>query len=119
MASRPRGRQPRPTRHPNRKGTDMTQKARPIADVFTGGWTPTPLSAPLNELPFDDTTYVSSNPNLQGDRFEVALAPLVFPDWGAQTLTVRLREVGAGGVPVTIALIAGDTVIAAKVVQPG
>jgi hypothetical protein len=98
----------------------MSQKARPIYDIAknVSGWSPTPVYDRINEPAPDDTTYVSSSNNPQGDTFEVKLAQMGWPEAGVDFLTVRLQQVGGGSDSVTITLLQGNgTIIASRQVQ--
>jgi hypothetical protein len=90
-----------------------------VADVVTGGWTPTPIYAQVNDPSPGDSTDVSSNgvPGT-GDTFEVRLAPLGRPRTGAHTLTVRIAADGCATVFVSLVQGGTNVVIAAGSYTP-
>jgi len=96
----------------------MTQIALPISDVFTGGWTPTPVYAQINTPAPPDVTMVSSPVHPSPDSFEVKLSPLCWPGPGPQTLQIRLKQMTANLVNVTVVLLQGTGIIASWNVQP-
>lgn len=97
----------------------MTQTALPASDVSDGDWTPQPIYPELRKNAPDDSTFVSSSSDPQGDYFEVKLDPLAWPQAGpnpgSQILKVRLQQTGGGAaIPATVMLVQGTTVIAAR-----
>jgi hypothetical protein len=96
----------------------MAQKARPNADVSTGGFTLTPVFEKINELVHDDGTLVSSDAEAEGDAFRVKLPAMAWPSPGDQVLTVRLRKTENGNLPATIKLWQGTTLIAWRRQEP-
>ncbi|MFO0929416.1 MAG: hypothetical protein U0736_20705 [Gemmataceae bacterium] len=104
----------------------MAQRARATADVFTGGWTPVPVTTQVQEEVADDASRVASSADPQGDAFEVRLAPLAWPKLpGEERLTVRLRRVTvgspgpAGTAWAVVSLLQGGSLVARRSVAPG
>jgi hypothetical protein len=90
----------------------MGQTALPVSDVSTGLWTPTPIWPQIGLAAPDDIHLVTSATNPNGDSFTVNLTPLAWPDQGAETLTVRLRQTAGGAAVAAVALLQGDSLIA-------
>jgi hypothetical protein len=97
----------------------MSQKSRPESDFQTGGWTPTPIYSRINEVEADDGSFVNSPNTPEGGTFIVNLADLAWPSTGIQRATFRLKRNGSDDIGATIALLQGNTLIAAKNVKPG
>jgi hypothetical protein len=72
-----------------------TQFARPSSDASTGGWTPTPLYAQLNEVTPNDATYVLS-PSGTAPQFQVKLSN-VSPPITNTGLIIKFRAEAPGG----------------------
>src|SRR5260221_14793968 len=86
----------------------MNQVSRPVSDISTGHWTPTPIYPQVNGSLGGGE--VSSDPAVNGDVFEVKLAPLAWPEkWRdedpQQTLSVIQGRTEIGDLPVTVALL--------------
>ncbi len=89
----------------------MSQYALPIAsDLEEGLWTPTPIWRQVN----GSGGVVTSGPGPQGDTFEVPLAAIAWPDCGPQILTVRMQKTQPGPMHAAVALLQGNTPIAAQ-----
>jgi hypothetical protein len=99
----------------------MGQIARPIADVSTGGWTPTPVYLRINEA-VPDTNAVTS-PDAPGfAAFEVKLNGIALPKArgdGTHRVKARLKKDGLDLAYAQVMLLAGQRLIAAKEFQPG
>lgn len=95
----------------------MTQQAQPIEDISTGGWQPTPIYSEIDGLAPDDGSEVTSSAD--GDSFVCRLGPILEPDEGSQTLTVRLKREGSDKLEAKVELLQGDTSIAHTTVRPG
>jgi hypothetical protein len=101
----------------------MAQVARPIADVFNSGWSPTPLFPHVNTVTPNDGSPVAT-PCPPGGYFIVQLKPLAWPaPGGPEVLTVRLNQLGQDVILASFFLleqIPGGTVyVAGGSVQPG
>jgi hypothetical protein len=97
----------------------MPQKSTPTVDVSNNFWSPPPVADQVKEATPDDSTLASTGPNPQGASFEVKLKGLAVPDKGPHILTVRLRELGTGGLPVAVALLQGSQIITVSSATPG
>lgn len=96
----------------------MSQIARAVSDVFNYGWTPSIVFSQIDEETPDDNDAVASQDNPVPNAFEVKLSALEWPHPGPQTLTVRLKKTSSDPLDVSIILLQGSTVIAARGAQP-
>jgi hypothetical protein len=96
----------------------MNQNSRPISDVAVTNFTPTPAFSRINEETPDDLSFVASNSNPQGSRFEVLLNTLSWPQAGVMQLSLRLRNTESPGVEVTVLLLQGGLLIAYRKATP-
>jgi hypothetical protein len=94
------------------------QYARPNADVSTGSWTATPLFSKVNESSANDSPFISSDNNTNGDTAELALSSVTAPSAGTVTVRVRSRKSASAGHTIdhVVALVQGGTVIATSTV---
>jgi hypothetical protein len=97
------------------------QVVTPVGDVENSviGWLPEPVYLEINEATPDNSTFVSSLANPQGNAFEVYFDELAKPVAGAYTLTVRLKctQLPAVAVKVTLRMGFGGAV-ATRIITP-
>jgi hypothetical protein len=96
----------------------MDQIATPEADVSVNGWTPVPIYDEINGPYPDDTSFVSSQPNPQGNTFEVDFPVLAQPVSGTYTLTVRLQRTDVAPVAVEVMLRSFGQRVAVRTFYP-
>ena len=103
----------------------MAQFGRPDGDISTGGWTPTPLNAEIDETVADDgTTEILSADDPVSDTSEVSLSTVTDPALSTGHI-LRFRHqhttTGGGSAPAMTlvgSLYQGTTLIAESSVAP-
>ena len=97
----------------------MAQVVRPVSDVSTGSWTPTPVYQQIDETdPDNSTTEVTSGNDPTTEIFEVKFPKLEPPVAGTHVLKVRLKRTGSSeDVWALVQLMQGNRQVAAKGVK--
>jgi len=91
----------------------MAQVARPeTPDVSTGGWSPTPCYAAIDEETPNDGDYLTSSKNAAADVFEVNLGAVSDPNvHTGHTVNYRARCDKSSNGTIVVSLMEGSTTI--------
>jgi hypothetical protein len=83
-------------------GQPVEQSSVPDADVYSTGFSSTPIYSHINQLLLSSSVFCNLPP---GGDFIVDLQPIAYPGPGTQALTVSLLELGMAGAEVYVLLL--------------